>query len=211
MKQTGDLLAIRRIRKAKKPRFIRQDAHKKAKLEKKWIRPKGSDSKMRQGFRGYRRSVTKGWKSPLAVRGLSRNGLRIVYVENELHIKGVDKDKECIEISSSVGLKKKTSILKAAIENGITVLNVKDPKGFIEKVEKELAEKKEKKTKDLKEKEKKEKEKEAAAKKKEEQEKNEEDKGKEKTLDELTKEDEKKKEEEKKEKDKLLIKKNQIM
>ena len=41
----ADLLKLRKRIKKKKPRFVRQDSHKKPKLKKKWKKPKGLQSK----------------------------------------------------------------------------------------------------------------------------------------------------------------------
>ena len=54
-----DLLEFRKKIKAKKPNFIRQDAHKKGEIKKKWRRPKGLQSKMRLHKRGYRKSPSR--------------------------------------------------------------------------------------------------------------------------------------------------------
>ena len=46
-----DLLKIRRIAKAKKPTFLKQDAHRLAKLSEQWRQPKGQHSKIRKKLR----------------------------------------------------------------------------------------------------------------------------------------------------------------
>ena len=76
------LLKARRKLKAKKPDFIRQDSHKKARLSSSWRRAKGLQSKVRYGMKGYRRAVSVGYGSPAAVKGLSREGLLPVIVNN---------------------------------------------------------------------------------------------------------------------------------
>ena len=63
-----ELLDKRKALKKKKPVFTRQDAHKKKKVGWKWRKPKGSDSKMRVGKKGYKRSVRPGWGSPACGR-----------------------------------------------------------------------------------------------------------------------------------------------
>ena len=82
-----DLLKLRKKIKRKKPVFLRQDSHKKGRLKGKWRKPKGTDSKIRFGIKGYRRSVKIGWKSPKEVRGKHKSGLAIKLINsiNELN------------------------------------------------------------------------------------------------------------------------------
>ena len=85
------------------------------------------------------------------------------------------------------------SIVKKAVEDKITILNLKDPEAFLKQKQEELQKKKEEKQKKLEEKSKKQKEKEKKAKEAK----------KEDLAEKLTEEE--KKDEEKKEKDKVLI------
>jgi len=195
-------LESRRLLKKRKPTFLRQDGHKKVKLGQKWRKPKGIQNKMRLHKRGYRRSVSKGFKSPREIRGTSRTGLQIVPVFNMNDIANIDNKVQGALVSSGVGRKIRVDICKFAIEKNITILNIKDPAKFVKETEQEIQKKKEQKKKVSAEKEKKQKEKEAKAEKKEKEAKKE-DKAEESIEDKL--EDTKK--EEKKEKDKILTKK----
>lgn len=193
---TEKLLQVRKQLKKKKPTFIRQDSHKKVEVKKKWRSPRGLHNKMRLGFKGYRRSVSTGWRSPKLVRHLHKSGLKVVSVSspNDLNI---DAAKQGIIISAAVGLRKKVDIIKIAVEKNIKILNVKDAAAFIKSVEENLAKRKEKKKTEAKKKEEKMKEREKKAKEKE------------KKKDELAKKvetEEEKQKREKEEKDKLLTK-----
>lgn len=188
-----ELLGLRKKMKAKKPKFIRQDAHKKGEISNKWRRPKGIQSKMRLKTKGYRRSPSKGYRSPVLVRGLHRTGVVPVRISSRKDLDKIGSD-EGVIINATVGLKKKIELVKYAKEKGIMALNIKDIDKYLEKVDEKLKKKKEKKEKKKETKEKKEK-KEKAAKPKEE----------EKLAEKLTEEEQK--DQEKKEKDKLLIKK----
>jgi large subunit ribosomal protein L32e len=190
----ADLLKLRKAIKKKKPEFIRQDAHKKPKLKKKWKRPKGLHSKMRLCIKGYRRSVEKGWGSPREARGLHPSGLKAVLVYAVADLDKIDAKVSGGIISAGVGLKKRVEIAKAAKERGIMILNVKVDK-FLAGFEEEMKKRKEMRAKWIAEKEKKKKEKEAKAKEKKE----------EKLAEKLTEEE--KKEKEKEEKEKILTKK----
>jgi large subunit ribosomal protein L32e len=209
------IVKLRNELKKKKPDFIRQDAHKKAKLRGKiWRRPKGSDSKIRRGIRGYRAGITKGYKSPALARGLSRDGKKFVIVANVKQLSGLNPSTECVIISAGVGTKKKVEIVKSANAMKLSIFNLKDSAGFVDKIEKQIADKKVVKSAHQKEKEKKEKEKLETAKKKEEEKKKDTADEKKKdapetTLDDIAEED-KKKEEEKKEMDKVLTRKSGV-
>lgn len=172
--------------KRKRPSFVRQDFHKK-RLKKRWVKPRGLHSKVRLGKKGHPKKVSSGYGSPKKVRGLSREGLKIIMIHNENELKNIDKEKEGIIVSGKVGLKNKIALLKKAKERGIKVLNLNVDQ-YIKTKEDEIKKKREeKKKKDGKKKEKKE-------------EKKEKDKLEEKLS------DEEKKEKDKKEKDKLLTK-----
>lgn len=198
MSSFQDLLKSRNtVKKKKKPNFIRQDSHKKSRLEKKWRTPRGLHSKIRIGKRGHRKKNQVGYKSPKAVHGLHPKGLKIKLISSPKEIKGIDKEKEGVIIAASVGLKKKIELTKKTVEQGITILNIKDPNFFLKNIEDMLKKRKEEKQKKKQVKEKKVKEKEKKAKKKGEKEE------KEELAEKIEKEE---KEKEKKEKDKLLTK-----
>jgi len=161
------LLVLRNKKKAKKPVFLRQDGHKLKKLKKNWRRPKGRDSKMRYGFRSYRKSPSMGYSSPSVVRGLNREGLKEIIVNNINDLTKV-KENNFVVVGSGVGLKKRLEILKKIKELKFKC-NVKNIDEFIKKALENLENKKAqaKKKAELKEKAKKEALKKQSAKKKE--------------------------------------------
>lgn len=202
MTSTKELLELRKKIKKKKPNFVRQDAHKKKRLGFKWRKSRGFHSKMRRNLKGYKKGISKGYKSPLLIRGFHSSGLKIVEVSSLKDIEKINKEKEGIIIKNSIGLKKKIEIVKKAVESSIKILNIKEPSGFLTFVEERLRKKKEDKEKKLSSKEKRRKEKEKKA---EEKKKKEEEKGKKETKA-VEKEDSEK--EKKREMDKLLTKKD---
>ncbi|MBI1969704.1 50S ribosomal protein L32e [Candidatus Woesearchaeota archaeon] len=190
------LLQVRSILKAKKPEFLRQDVYKRKSLQRKWRKPKGMHSKLRQKHAGHPSMVTKGWKSPRAVRGLSPEGLQNVLVHTVEELQHVDKATQIVTIGK-VGLKNRLAIVQKAVQLSIKISNIKDPAGYLKIAEDTLRQQRaEKQTKQKeKEQQKKELEKKAAEKKKEETE------GIEKAISE-----EERKELEKQERDKVLTK-----
>ncbi len=184
-----ELLELKERMKKKRPRFVRQDAHKK-RLRKRWVKPRGLHSKVRLKKAGHARKVSDGYGSPKELRGLNKDGLKIIRIHNEQELDNIVKEKEGIILSSNIGIKNKINLLKKAKEKGITILNINADE-YLKKKEEEIKKRLEKKKA----------EKEKRKKKKEEEEKV---KKEEKLEEKLS--DEEKKEKEKKEKDKLLTK-----
>lgn len=201
MQAQSELKNSKKIRK--KPRFIRQEIHKRNRLGLKWRKPKGLHSKLRLQKKGHGSLVRVGYGSLKEIRGLHRTGLKVINVYSLNQLKSINKEEGII--IGKIGLKKKIQIIKEALKLKITILNLKDPENFLKKVEEKLEKKKSEsvKKKEKKEKGKKEREKLAEEKKKEEEEK---EKGSKDKLAEKIEEEEKDKEK-KKEKEKVLTKK----
>lgn len=195
-KSQDELLDIRKKMKSRKPEFLRQDYGHLAGLERKWIRPRGIQSKLRLNRKGHQKSVSPGYGSPAEVRGLSKEGLKPVLISDPNKLASIDPAKEGIILSSAMGIKKRLITLKEAMNRKIKVLNIKDPASYLKRIEDDMKKKKEQKSEKT----------EMKKKKKEELEKKAKEKEKEKKLEEaLT--DEEKKEKDKEEKDKVLTKK----
>ncbi|MBR9698889.1 50S ribosomal protein L32e [Candidatus Woesearchaeota archaeon] len=188
-----DLLEKRKEQKKKKPRFIMQSAHKLKRLKQRWKRPKGIDSKMRLGLRGYAKIIKVGYKSPAKVRGLDKSGLLPIQVHTEKELRSLDKTKHSAIIGSTVSQKNKVKLLVKAKELGLHIGNVRDAEAFFKSVEEDMKERKEARKK-------------RKAKKEEKKEKKEK---KDKLADKVLSEEEKA-EADKKEKDKLLTKKEAL-
>lgn len=183
------LVGLRKKARLKKPGFVRQDAHK-VRLKKKWLRPRGLQSKVRLGFRGKPKAISSGYRSPKAIRYFHSSGLKEVNVSALKDIEKINKDLEGAVISSRVGNKKKAELVKKLTESSIKILNIKDAKKLLKDIEEGLSKRKQKRKKLTEKKQKK---------------KAEKTKKEDKLSDKLSEEDKKK--EEKKEKDKVLTKK----
>jgi len=190
-KKFKELLELRKRLKKKKPDFIRQSANKKKRL-KGYRKSKGIDSKQRLKLKGHRKDIEKGYKSPKEVRGLSREGLVPVVVNSPKDLERLKESRgKGIVISSKVGLKKRKDIVEKVLEFGFKLLNIEEPKAYLEEIEEEIKKRQKKKEERKKEEEEKKKELEKRAKKKKEK---------------LEEKIEDKKEKEKIEKDKVLTK-----
>lgn len=190
-------LEQRKEKKSKKPKFKRHDSHKNKKLSGSWRRPRGLQSKLRLGKRGYGRKVSTGWGSPKEVRGLHPSGLEPVNVSNVNDLAGLDKKSQGAVVSSRVGDRKRLAIIKEAKKKDIKILNF-DADKYASRVEKRLKAQKE-------EREELEKKRKAAEKKAKKEEKEKEESEEDSSDEELSQEEKKK--QEKKEKDKVLTKK----
>ncbi len=126
--------------KKKKPTFLRQDAPRMVRLGEGWRAPRGRHSKMRGKFKGRRIQPSIGWRSPRAVRGLTRQGYPLVVIHSleELlaHKTGP------VTIARTLGTKKRLEIVKKAKELKIVFVNLKNPDAFVKGVEERIQAKK---------------------------------------------------------------------
>ena len=135
-----DALTLRNALKAKKPTFLRSDAHRVVRLEKKWHAPKGGDAKIRRKLRSYRRQPSIGWGSPRQARGLTPEGYTPVLVATENDLMKV---KDACIIARTVGMKKQRILLQKCQEKKLKVLNVKSIEAALKKIEEKLSTRKE--------------------------------------------------------------------
>lgn len=148
------LLETRKEVKDRKPEFKQQNFGRKKRISDRWRRPRGIQSKMRHKFKGYPIMVSKGWRSPAAVKGLDNKGNETVLVHNINDLDKVHKHQAVI-IAGNVGNKKRLAIIEKAEQLKIPVVNIKVDK-FKEKIvaqkalrDKEKSEKSEKKKKTI--------------------------------------------------------------
>ena len=112
--------------KRSKPRFLRNDWHKKIRLgrtvkkNRKWKGAKGRHNKLRLNRKGHTQRPKIGWGSSIENRNLIE-GLKSLRVENLKDLKSVKKGMGII--IGKVGKKKKTEIILKAKEMKISVLN----------------------------------------------------------------------------------------
>jgi large subunit ribosomal protein L32e len=106
-----------------KPKFNRQDHHKKKRVPTSWRRPRGDLSKQRKGVKGKGDTVEAGFRTPREARGKHPSGFEEVRVHNTDDLEGVDGDREAARIASTVGDRKRERIEEEAEQAGIRVLN----------------------------------------------------------------------------------------
>ena len=175
-------------------KFLRKDIHKKARVGKKWRKPKGHQNKKRLSVKGHSATVKPGYGKKLEEKNTNKKGLQIVIVKSLEELKRIDPKTQVASVEG-LGRKKKTELLEEAKKLNIIIQNLN-----LKKYEETTKQKQKQKIEEAKERKKKLEEKEKAAKKAEEKKQEEQKKeNKEKT-------DEEKKKEEKQEKDKILTK-----
>ena len=125
MKANKDNVRARQLArlKARKPKFVRQESWRYARIEDSWRRPKGVTSKMRIGLRGWPRRVSVGYKNPESLRYLHPSTFVEVMVHNPKDLEGLDPEKHAIRIGHTVGEKKRVTIMDRAQGLGMKVLN----------------------------------------------------------------------------------------
>ncbi len=106
-----------------KPKFNRQDHHKKKRVPTSYRRPRGQLSKQRKGVKGKGDTVDAGFRTPAEIRGRHPSGFEEVRVYNTDDLEGVDGDRQAVRIASSVGGRKRERIEEQAEDAGIRVLN----------------------------------------------------------------------------------------
>jgi large subunit ribosomal protein L32e len=119
------LLATRRHLDGKRPRFVRQAAHRYGRIgrDEAWRRPRGLQSKQRRHY-GYRsRIVRVGYRSPAAVRGLTPAGFRPVLVRTRDDLDALDAKRDAAVIARTVGTRRRLILEEEARRLGIRVLN----------------------------------------------------------------------------------------
>jgi large subunit ribosomal protein L32e len=129
------LLELRKKIKAKKPNFIREDAHKKPRVRPNWRLPKGMHSKIRHKKKGHQKMPRPGYGSPVSVRGLHKSGLEPILLVSLKGLDTINKSTQGVIIASSMGDRKRVEALKIAAKKGIRVLNIKNSEEYIKGVE----------------------------------------------------------------------------
>lgn len=123
-KETLAALRTRAAVDARRPEFLRQEWHRRQRLQNvRWRKPAGDQSKMRQHY-GYRRNIVSiGYGGPKGARYLHPSGFKEVRVWNLKDLERINPETEAARVAHSVGMKKRLEIEEKADELKIRVLN----------------------------------------------------------------------------------------
>ena len=128
------LLELRKEMKRSRPKFLRTHYGALPRLAKTWRAPTGIHNKLRHKIFGRPISVTVGYRSPAAVRGLDRNGLVPVRINKPSDASYLDAKKHSA-IIANVGMKNRLAILGVLKEKGISVLNWKNIDDSVKRIQ----------------------------------------------------------------------------
>jgi len=117
------LMKLKKRMSQKRPKFVQFESWRFVRVKDHWRQPKGVDNHMRQNKRGWPKSINVGYGSPKAVRNLHPSGMEEVAVYNVGDLAIIDPEMQVARIGGSVGLKKRTNILREAETRGIRILN----------------------------------------------------------------------------------------
>jgi large subunit ribosomal protein L32e len=121
----------------KKKNFVVKESKFFSGVKRKWRFPRGKHSKVRQMHKGRPALPNPGFGSPKSHRDFQQ-GLPVQVVHN---ITELPTDvKIGVILSATLGQKKKLSLLKAAQEKKLTIINVKDPAQAIANINKVFTE-----------------------------------------------------------------------
>ena len=123
-KETLDALKKRAEVDARRPEFLRQEYHRRKRLQRvRWRKPVGDHSKMRQHY-GYRPNVVSiGFGTPRGAKYLHPSGFKEVMVWNVKDLDKINPETEAARVAHQVGMKKRIDIENKADERKIRVLN----------------------------------------------------------------------------------------
>ena len=112
--------------KRKKPNFVVKESKFSARVNKRWRYPRGKHSAVRQRHKGRPPLPTPGYGSPKSVKFLNKDGFKEILVRNEKDLLEIKDQNHIALFSSTMGVKKKITLLELAIEKKISVAKVKD-------------------------------------------------------------------------------------
>jgi large subunit ribosomal protein L32e len=118
-----DLLRARKKVSATRPKFVRQESWRYARLAENWRKPKGVDNKMRKQVSGVPPLVKVGYRGPKKARGLHPSGYNDRLIHNIRDLEKLDPKIDAARIGHTVGRRKRIDIVSKANALGIKVLN----------------------------------------------------------------------------------------
>ena len=118
-----ELVAKRKAVSDKRPKFVRQESWRYARIHPEWRKPKGIDNKVRKQDKGWPALVRIGYRGPVAARGLHPSGHYETLVHNVDGLSALIPGRDVARIGGTVGAKKRDTILRRATELGIRVVN----------------------------------------------------------------------------------------
>ena len=104
-------------------RFIRQESWRLVRVKERWRRPRGKNSKMRLGMRGWPKTVKIGYKKSRKGRGLHPSGLEEIIVRRPADLEKINAKTQIVKIGHTVGERNRIAIMERAQALELTVAN----------------------------------------------------------------------------------------
>ena len=121
------LSKLKEIKKKQKPLFRAQNSWRFKRVDSRWRRPRGIDSKMREKLKGHPKLVNIGYRSSKILRDKyysEKKGLLDEFiVSNMADLDLVLPHKHVVRIDGNLGQRKKEKLFQEAISWGLTVIN----------------------------------------------------------------------------------------
>ena len=126
------LFRLAQAKKKRKPRFRHEQAHRWVRISDSWRKVRGIDSATRVKKGGRIAMVSVGYRSPKAVRGLHPSGYVEALVHKPADLEALDPDVHAVRIASTVGMRKRQTILDKAEAQMFRILNPGVPESISE-------------------------------------------------------------------------------
>ena len=110
-------------KKRSTPRFVRQESWRYIRVKEGWRRPRGKNSKMRLGMRGWPKTAKIGYKRSQKKRGLHPSGLEEIIVRRPADLERINAKTQIVKISHTVGERNRIAIMERAQALELTVAN----------------------------------------------------------------------------------------
>jgi len=110
-------------KKRSAPRFIRQESWRYVRVKERWRRPRGKNSKMRLGMRGWPKIVKIGYKKSRKGRGLHPSGLEEIIVRRPADLEKINAKTQIVKIGHTVGERNRNAIMERAQALELRVAN----------------------------------------------------------------------------------------
>ena len=121
------LTKLKQIKKKQKPNFRAQNSWRFKRVDSRWRRPRGIDSKMREKLKGHPRMVNIGFRSSKLLRDRyyseKRGLLEEFIISNMSDLELVLPHRHVVRIDGNLGLRKKEKLYQEAVSWGLYVIN----------------------------------------------------------------------------------------